>query len=221
LAADWTDDLRGDLNENFRKKCYVLIRSAYRKVKSNGDYESGWKEEKFTQRVEHYMEIEYSRKDKWMHMSFSRSPLTDSSRTHSLDKDPDESSKIDIRIDAWRGKKKEFFIECKRLNLDSEEGLYRKYCKKDGVQQFVDGEYAENFSYGVMLGYVVIEEFEEVVDKVREKIDDYENRLNTEDSLNEVKKENSMGKIKECVSKHQRSERMPDIELRHFFLEFA
>jgi hypothetical protein len=215
-----TDDLRGDLNEDFREKCFVLIRGAYREVRSRGKYDPSWDEEQFTQQMERFMEAEQESED-LKDLNITRGAQTDSSRTHSTQFNPENTSKIDIRIDAWRTKKKEYFIECKRLNLDSKEGLYRKYCKEKGLGQFVKGDYAENFSHGVMLGYVIVEDFEDVVEKVREKIGDYEDRLNTKQDLEDLRKENDTGIIKECRSKHERDNGMPDIEVRHFFLEFA
>ena len=91
--------------------------------------------------------------------------------------DPDfgtELGRNDLRIypQNHRGQTIFFVVECKRLHVTTESGfrhLADKYVT-EGMQRFADGKYAGGLPYGGMLGYVMDDQLDDALARIRKEI---------------------------------------------------
>lgn len=210
------EDLYGDLTDGFKDSCYELLRKGYKQVKDKDSYSRDWKEEDFTQQIVKEMKRTRSEENIQGYV-ITWNGKTSTSRTLASSFDPDEASKVDIKVDRFRGKELNYFIECKRI--DESADLIRKYFKK-GVKRFVDGKYAESFSEGAMGGFLITDEREGVVEKLKQKVQEYDEILVVE-GMELINRSEDIGVVEEYESKHNRRRKLPRVTIRHFILEFS
>lgn len=92
--------------------------------------------------------------------------------------DEDVEGNYDITINNTYWKNKDFYFECK--NLDDKQDLLNKYVcyhkgkniYDGGIYRYFNGKYAQNHSFGGMIGFVLKGNVQDVKNKIIEKLKD-------------------------------------------------
>ncbi len=118
-------------------------------------------------------------------------------------------------------------IECKRLPIpraadrDEREYVISKYSSTGGIQRFKAGNHGASHNLGAMLGYVQ----EESTSVWNERIAGWIGALADQEpgwtarDLLQVERTDSSLRISMLQSKHERANNLPEITLRHFWIE--
>lgn len=119
-------------------------------------------------------------------------------------------------------------IECKRLptpkgnDRDEREYVISKHSSTGGIYRFKEGHHGSNHQIGAMIAYVQSENRDFWNKKIKEWIENLvKNKQQgwSMDDLLELKTDDTSSKLSALDSCHDRTNDMPQIELRHLWLE--
>jgi len=119
-------------------------------------------------------------------------------------------------------------IECKRFptpkgtDRDEREYVISQYKSTGGIQRFKAGHHGANHKIGAMIAYIQNENRDFWNKKIREWIEDLvKNKQQgwSMDDLLQLKTDDTSSKLSALASCHDRINDMPQIELRHLWLE--
>lgn len=194
-----------EITNGFREKSLELLKSSYRKMRAEGDCSRDWDEEDISKELYRYMDEEVLSEDY---------PCMDVEwEVHHISDETDQVGRIDLKIKQLGVRSRiYFFLECKLLD-ESSDKIY-KY-RREGVLRFISGKYAEKYNGGMMVGYLISDERETIIEELSDKIESDEN-LMTEDSLTVEKREEN---ILRARSLHERENDMDKLNLTHMLLQ--
>ena len=126
---------------------------------------------------------------------------------------------IDIALFLDRDRERYLAYECKRLNVthnDKKRSLATPYVM-EGIKRFVTEQYAENLPVGCMLGYVLDGNAQDAQSKIHAAIKSKKNDIRLKLG---PRAEQPFGNVERFSSRHLRSNKGREIEIRHSLLPF-
>jgi len=205
----------GELEKSVRRVCGKLLRQGYEAVLDAAEFELDWDEDEFTRELVKHMnninETEFP-----IPISIHWDEKGKSQKNLDVSTHPSRAQRVDITLDYVRSDgTTEYWLEAKRVS-NSDTALYRKYWK-EGVRRFIDGEYADKFSFAGMIAYVLSGGIDKNVSELEDRCSAYKSRMLLKQGW---EYSHSEGEIEVYRTHHCRDE-LSDIVLDHHLLNFT
>ena len=185
---------------------FRIICEAYKELRASGRVTSIMSETEITEEL--FVEL----LDVWKKANITLKPVHEKSHGKRK-KGRGKTPTIDFCFRHKWNPNSYFGAECKLLEENNSE-LYKLYVD-EGVNRYLSGKYGEKCSVGSMIGYIIIGNTAEIINKVKIKVDELSN-------ISNMKKSDSInGFTEHYKSVHERSVGDTPFHIHHLFFPFT
>lgn len=206
FASGSPKDLAEELGKDGKMNILRIICKAYNNLRVVGKVKSTMSEPEITEEL--FIELQAE----WKGVDISLIPIHE--KSHGRRKiGRGKTPTIDFCFrDRW-DRHSYFGAECKLLEKDNNR-FYKLYIA-EGMNRYISGQYAEKCSTGLMIGYIMIGNTVEIINEIKNKIDELTNvsNMNKSDSIN--------GFTDHYKSVHKREVGFSPFHLHHIFFSFT
>lgn len=202
--------------EKFEEKCKQLIEYGYKQLRAEGECDSSWGEEKFTEEMYMCMNCAVqSREYPYMDVDLENTDI--SNVTGEVGRIDFKVRKATLELNIYT------YVECKLLSNDRRH--FRQY-RKNGLIRFLRGKYADrpNLDLGFMVGYIIKDNLDDVIKNLISDVN-CDSNMNITDPLsqegNSSLETGDRMQIRTLVSTHKRQNELGELEISHLMLDFT
>ena len=208
-------DFIPEVDDIFENACTIILIKAYRNMKNDGNYSLEWKETQFSALLIGYMRNIRENEDLGLRID-PENYLYDEDILSGI-RDPDTSSRIDIRIcGSWVNEKIYYGIEAKilienRAYKKRPHQLRNRYIET-GINNFINEKYSKHMNKACIIGYVIQGNSTNIVNYINNKL------INEGRKIEILSNKNTINNHKDCwCSSHTKNNRS-NIKLCHIML---
>jgi len=206
FISGYPRDLAKELGPDGITTLLRIICEAYKELRASGRVTSIMSETEITEEL--YVEL----LDVWKKTKIPLKPIHE--KSHGKRKEGrGKTPTIDFCFRTW-DPNSYFGAECKLLEENNSEH-YKLYVD-EGVNRYLSGKYGEKCSAGSMIGYIIIGNTAEIINKVKIKVDELPN------IFSDMKKSDSINGFNEHYkSVHERRVENTPFHIHHLFFSFT